>query len=129
MGNAYIEIYNAYLSQISELYKPIDNRFEYNDKKFNSNNNIRYIDITKWVIDKNENSLEKLVNVYEVLSNEDCNIALVFDRKINKTDVYFAVVNTNNDNNNDKVDSLTDRIIDAIKENFPVSTFSYNDLV
>ena len=126
LGEAAIEIYNAYLSQINELYKPIDNRIEYDNRLFNSNNNIRYINITKWVIDKNENSLEKLVNVYEVLSNEECNIALVFDRKINSTDVYLAIINTKNDNNNDVVDSYTERMLNALKGNFPGSTYTYN---
>ncbi|MBP3201125.1 MAG: DUF87 domain-containing protein [Lachnospiraceae bacterium] len=126
LGEAAIEIYNEYLSQINDLYKPIDNKIEYGDKSFNSNNNIRYINITKWVIDKNENSLEKLVNVYEVLSNSECNIALVFDRKINNTDVYLAIINTNNDNNNDIVDGYTERMLEALKGNFPGSTYIYN---
>ena len=126
LGAASIEIYNAYLSQISELYKPIDNRIEYGDKSFNSNNNIRYINITKWVIDKKENSLEKLVNVYEVLSNEECNIGLVFNRKVDRTEVYLVIINTNNDNNNDKVDGYTERILEAVKGNFPGSGYEYN---
>ena len=75
-----IEIFNAYLPQISELYTPIENSVEY-DGKFDVAHNIRYFNISKWVTDKKENSLEKLVNVYEVLSNENCNIALIFDRK------------------------------------------------
>lgn len=126
LGAASIEIYNAYLSQISELYKPIDNKIEFADKKFNSNNNIRYINITKWVTDKKENSLEKLVNVYEVLSNEECNIGLVFNRKVDRTEVYLAIVNINNDNNNDKVDGYTERILEAVKGNFPGSSYEYN---
>ena len=61
-----IEIYNAYLPRIDDLYLPLVNEIEYDDK-FRSNYNIRYFNITKWVSDKKENSLEKLVNVYEVL--------------------------------------------------------------
>ena len=71
----------AIVFPISEVYVPIDSKVEYGGE-FNSNFNIRYINITKWVTDKNENSLEKLVNVYEVLSNENCNIALIFNRKM-----------------------------------------------
>lgn len=125
LGNVSVEIYNAYLSQISDIYVPIDNNAEYGTK-FNSNFNIRYINVTKWVTDKSENSLEKLVNVYEVLSNENCNIALIFNRKINGTEVYLGVVNKENDSTNDKVETYADRIIDAIKGNFPGSICSYD---
>ena len=74
-----VEIYNAYLPKIKDVYIPIEKNAEYGEE-FNTSYNIRYFNITKWVTDKKENSLEKLVNVYEVLSNEQCNIALVFHR-------------------------------------------------
>ena len=93
MAASSIEILNAYLPQIKELYLPIDMSAEY-DRDFDVARNIRYINITKWVTDKNEKNLEKLVNVYAVLSNEDCNIALVFNRTREKTNVYL---NKNND--------------------------------
>ena len=125
IGNISVEIYNAYLSQISEVYVPIDSKVEYGGE-FNSNFNIRYINITKWVTDKNENSLEKLVNVYEVLSNENCNIALIFNRKMDKTEVYIGVVNRDNDKANNKVETYADRIADAIKGNFPGSKCQYD---
>lgn len=69
--------------------------------------------------DTKENNLEKLVNVYAVLADEDCNIALVFNRKKAGTDVYLAVVNTNNDTNNVNADIYKSRLIEAIKGNFP----------
>ena len=58
-----IEVFNAYLPQISALYAPLEK------DDFDSDYNIRYFNITKWVTDKKENSLEKLVNVYAVLSD------------------------------------------------------------
>lgn len=117
-----VEIYNAYLSQIKDIYLPIEKEVEY-DGSFRSSNNIRYINITKWVTDKKENSLEKLVNVYEVLSNDACNISLVFQRKVNKTNVYLAITNTDNDDNNVDVESYRRRLESAIKGNFPGSTW------
>ena len=113
-----VEIFNSYLSQIKQLYTPLDPTAEYG-RSFEENYNIRYYNITKWVIDKEENSLEKLVNVYAVLSNEDCNIALVFNRTKERTDVYLAVVNTLNRGNNYEIDSLAKRIESAIRGNFP----------
>lgn len=96
-----IEIYNAYLRQIKELYLPVEKDAEY-DRPLDTNRNIRFINITKWVTDKQESSIEKLVNVYAVLADEDCNIALVFHRTKIKTEVYLAVVNTENDSSNAK---------------------------
>ena len=115
-----VEIFNSYLSQIRQLYMPLDPTAEYG-RPFDPDFNIRYFNITKWVTDKEENSLEKLVNVYAVLSNEDCNIALVFNRTKEKTNVYLAVVNTLNRGDNYEIESLSNRIESAIRGNFPGS--------
>lgn len=114
-----VEIYNAYLPQIEKLYVPVAETAEYDGEQFDDGHNIRYFRITKWVTDKKENSLEKLINVYEVLSNEECNIALVFHRGVKGTEVYLAVTNTKNSKDNNDVNSYKNRIEDAIKGNFP----------
>lgn len=123
-----VEVYNAYLPQLKDLYLPIDNKTEFrledegvliDEGKFKSGYNIRYINITKWVTDKQENSLEKLVSVYEVLSTTPCNISLVFHRKQEETAVYLAVTNTENADSNADVDSYRKRLVSAIKGNFP----------
>lgn len=121
------EIYSAYLTQIKDLYKPVDANVEYG-KEFDSNHNIRYFNITKWVIDKNENSLEKLVNVYETLSKEKCNISLIFDRHKYETNVYLAVVDLDNGSDNEDVNRFKRRIIDSIKGNFPGSQLSQDEI-
>ena len=118
MAASSVEIFNAYLPQIKELYLPVQETAEY-PEKFNPDHNIRYFNITKWVQDKKENSLEKLVNVYAVLSNENCNIALVFNRTQKGTNVYLAVVNTDNADNNVNTNSYKNRLIEAIRGNFP----------
>lgn len=118
-----VEIYKAYLSQLKELYVPIERQVEYGTE-FDTARNIRFFNITKWVVDRNENSLEKLVNVYEVLSNEDCNISLVFHRTCEKTNVYLAVTNTRNANNNVASENFRIRLGDAIKGNFPGSEWA-----
>ena len=118
MAASSIEIYNAYLAQLRDLYLPINKDAEY-DTPFDAPHNIRYFNITKWVTDKNENNIEKLVNVYAVLSDEDCNIALVFNRTKENTNVYLAVVNTHNDDNNVSANIYKQRLIDAIRGNFP----------
>lgn len=118
MAASSVEIFNTYLPQIKDLYLPLNNEAEFG-KEFDDAHNIRYINITKWVTDKKENSLEKLVNVYAVLSNDDCNIALVFDRKQNTTNVYLAVVNNKNATSSTDVDNYKDQIVEAIRGNFP----------
>lgn len=118
MAASSVEIFNAYLPQIKDLYLPLNNEAEFG-KEFDDAHNLRYINITKWVTDKKENSLEKLVNVYAVVSNDDCNIALVFDRKQNTTNVYLAVVNNKNATSSTDVDNYKDQIVEAIRGNFP----------
>ncbi|WP_022759098.1 helicase HerA domain-containing protein [Butyrivibrio fibrisolvens] len=113
-----VEVFNAYLPQISKLYAPLEK------DNFNAAFNVRYFNITKWVTDKKENSLEKLVNVYAVLSEENCNIALVFHRTCEDTQVYIAITNTQNDNNNKSADTYDTRLKDAIRGNFPGTKFS-----
>lgn len=113
-----VEIYNAYLPQLHDLYVPVQKDAEY-EEIFSPAHNIRYFKITKWVTDKRENSLEKLVNVYEVLSNEECNIALIFHRGMNGTDTYLAVTNTKNAQDNQDISNYRTRILDAIRGNFP----------
>lgn len=119
-----VEIYKAYLAQLKELYVPIKREFEYGGMDFDTARNIRFFNITKWVVDKNENSLEKLVNVYEVLSNEDCNISLVFHRTCETTNVFLAVTNIKNANNNIVSENFRVRLGDAIKGNFPGSEWA-----
>lgn len=113
-----IEVFNAYLSQIKDLYTPVENNAEY-DRPFDADHNIRYFNITKWVVDNKENGIEKLVNVYATLSNEDCNIALVFNRTKQGTNVYIAVTNLQNADNNVDSELYKNRLIEGIRGNFP----------
>lgn len=113
-----VEIYNAYLPQIETLYSPVNEEIEF-DKPFDAEHNIRFFKINKWVVDAKENNLEKLINVYAVLSKEECNIALIFHRKMKKTDVYLAITNTKNADNNTDIDIFKNRLNAALKGNFP----------
>lgn len=116
-----VEIYNAYLPQIAELYIPVAVDEEL---PFDVEHNIRCLDINKWVNDSSERSLDKLVNVYEALSGESCNIALIFQRTREGTSVYLAVVNTRNDPDNVVADSLKVRLEGALRGNFPGTEWS-----
>lgn len=114
-----VEIYNAYLPQIAGMYVPVVADAEYDGAAFDARYNARFLNVTKWVSDPEENSLEKLVNVYEVLSSEECNIALVFHRGRRKTDVYLAVVDTTNSSSNVNAKDYARRLEGALRGNFP----------
>lgn len=120
LATAAVELHNAYLPQLRNVYAPIDPFIEY-PTGFNAGNNIRFMNITKWIVDPNEDSLEKLVNVYDVLSDEDCNIALAFHRTSASTEVFLAVVNSDNASDNIDADNFSKRISDALRGNFPGS--------
>ena len=115
-----VEIHNAYLPQIEQLYSPVDPAIEYSGK-FDPAHNIRFFEITKWVIDPNEDDLDKLISVYDVLSNEECNIALIFNRTKERSNVYLAVTDASNSNSNVSVDNYQRRLREAVKGNFPGS--------
>ncbi len=116
MGAIGIEVYQAYLEQLSSIYLPVDTMPE----AFDEDNRIRFFDITKWVTDSEEQSLDKLVNVYHVLSEEDCNIALIYHRTKNDCSISMGVVNTDESLSDPAIaDKYYSRVIGAIKGNFP----------
>ncbi len=117
MGAIGIEVFQAYLPQIQELYLP----YYDNKEKFSTYDRIRYFDVTKWVIDKEESSTDKLMNVYQVLSGAECNIALIFHKTVDKCAVIMAVSNTSDENDGAVANSFYDRLQNAIKGNFPGS--------
>ena len=123
-----VEIYNAYLGQIKDWYRPIDIRSELEGHEFKIKENIRYFNITKWVVDKKEQSLDKLVNVYEVLSKTNCNIALIFNRKKTTTNVYLAVANLDNESMDKNTEEYKNRLVGAIKGNFPGTEILDNNI-
>ncbi|WP_302578140.1 ATP-binding protein [Anaerobutyricum hallii] len=116
MGAIGIEVYQAYLDQLATIYSPVDVALE----NFDEDNRIRFFDITKWVTDAEEQSLDKLVNVYHVLSEEECNIALIYHRTKNQCQVTIGVVNTDERQSDPAiVDKYYSRMVGAIKGNFP----------
>ena len=116
MGAIGIDVYQAYLEQLSNIYLPVDVSLE----SFDEDNRIRFFDITKWVTDTEEQNLDKLVNVYHVLSEEECNIALIYHRTKEQCQITVGVVNTNERLSDPAIaDKYYLRIIGAMKGNFP----------
>lgn len=119
MAASSVEVFNSYMEQVKDVYLPEEFNAEYNEDALEKR--ICYFDITKWVSDKKENSLEKLVNVYQVLEDEDCNIALVFRRTTEKCFVYLGVLNSSEKSDPSIAKRFLTRIGEAIKGNFPGS--------
>lgn len=117
LGAYAIEAYEAYLPQLSELYRPMF--IGEADDERSLDNRIRYFEVTKWVTDPTEDNLDKLTNMYHVLSEENCNIALVFNRKVSGTTVYFAVVNNSEKDTPHIADMFGKRLESSLIGNFP----------
>ena len=118
LGAIGIEVYQAYLDQLKELYLPINTVSE----SFDADNRIRFFDITKWVTDSEEQSIDKLVNVYHVLSDEKCNIALIYHRTRDDCRITLGIVNTDEEASDPSIaDKYYLRVKGAIKGNFPGS--------
>lgn len=116
LGSLGIEVYKAYLPYAKDLYRP-----SYALKEsFKSENRITYFDITRWVRDKEEKNIDKLINVYQVLANEECNIALIYTRTNSSCKVTLAIVNTKeNESKPETVKHYKERVIKALEGNFP----------
>ena len=83
------------------------------------NNRIRYFEITKWVSDPTEDNVDKLTNMYQVLSEEDCNIALIYHRDKKRCKAYFAVVNNDYKDTPSIANAMEDRLVASVRGNFP----------
>lgn len=122
LGSIAVEVHQAYLEKIQELYTPLS-EFQ----SFDSDKRIAFFDITKWVFDTEENYIDKLVNVYHVLSRDKCNIALIFNRTVKKCQVRLAVMNSDEDQEMNKVENYIKCLISAVKGNFPGCEFSSDE--
>lgn len=116
LGAIQLEVTQAHLLRLSSFYRP--DVWETEDC---IENRIRFFDVTKWVVDSTEKDLDKLVNVYQVLSGEDCTIALIYTRKATGCTVTMAVKNRAPSDDPNIARSLNERFRSAFSGNFPGS--------
>lgn len=115
IGAIGVEVYRNYLQQIKEIYAPIEKEY-----LFDTGNRIRSFSIKRWVTDAEEQNLDKLINVYHVLSGEKCNIALCYQRSREHTDVSIVVANMDEEQSDPAIaDNFLARLKDALQGNFP----------
>lgn len=122
-GTLGVEVYHAYIPKIDDIYTPI----KITPKEFDVDKRIACFDITKWVLDAEENYLDKLVNVYQVLSDEECSIALIFDRNKSGCTVTMAIVNNCSEEDPNIASTFKNRLQEAVSGNFPGVVFSNNN--
>ena len=109
------EVFRSYLPQLNQLYVPVNCANSINSEQ----SRVLYFDITRWVIDSNENNIEKLSNVYQVLHGEQCNIALLYNRTHDACKVTLAVSSDATSYDPTIVVGLGARLRSAIAGNFP----------
>ena len=109
------EVTQTYLPLVSSSYWPVT----WPDENFSPENRIRFFDITKWTVDSNENNLDKLVNVYQTLSEERCSIALIYTRTTAGCTVTMAVENCGELDQPAVANGLSRRFRSAFYGNFP----------
>ena len=109
------EIFHAYLPHLRSAYEPLAvmNELRPNMRRILS------FDITKWVVDPTEDSIEKLCSVYQVLSGEACSIALIYERNQDTCHVRLAVSNNREVDDPSVVQSFGNRLRSALRGNFP----------
>ncbi len=117
LGTYSIEAYEAYLPLISSLYHPM--ALNRDNDEMAVNNRIRYFEITKWVSDPTEDNVDKLTNMYQALSEEDCNVALIYHRDKKRCKAYFAVVNNDYKDTPSIANAMEDRLVASVRGNFP----------
>lgn len=119
------EVFRAYLPQLQQLYVPVAGV----DGICADESRVLSFDVTRWVTDANENSIEKLSNVYQVLHGEKCNVALIFNRTKDKCRVTLAVSSENESFDPTIVRGYGARLRSAIAGNFPGSNCSATDTI
>lgn len=118
------EVFRTYLPMIHQLYLPLAGA----DGICSEPTRIFHFDITKWVTDAKEDNIEKLSNVYQVLSGEDCNIALIYTRTMRDCRVTMAISSDRDkDIEPSVVRGMATRLQSALSGNFPGSEYHIPD--
>ena len=120
-------IFHSYLPHVNSCYEPPKEDARAQDEEALSaeaDNRITWFDITKWVSEPQENSIEKLSNVYQSLCNEQCAAALIYRRHIETCQVTLAIANHSKEGAVTVVQGLNDRLRSALRGNFPGSEYT-----
>ena len=108
---------HSYVTQIQKDYTP-----NAEEETATEHNQILAFEITRWVMDPEEDAIEKLANYYQVFSKSNCNIALLFHRCADGCRVFMAIRTFDQDISVTK--AMFDRAKDSLRGNFPGVRYS-----
>lgn len=117
IGISMARVFKEYLPTVSETYQV---KKAIND--YSPDESVACFDITKLVIEKDDNVIDKLKNVYHLLAYSNNSIALIINRKHSGCRISLAVGIRNRDS--ESVKNLTKNVQDAFNGNFPGSECS-----
>lgn len=116
-----LKVTGSYLPQMASAYFPVSLESDANL--------VTSFDITKWVCDPKEKNIEKLANVYQVLADEACSIALMYHRTQDSCTVTMTIANHGKGSDEPgPLNKLEKRVRNAILGNFPGAEFYPKDM-
>lgn len=126
LGKIAYTLDKAYLSRLSTDYGVLcfDDKYNQNEAVCYENN-IRTLQVKRWVFDKAENPGECFKNVLSTFADGDHTIAMIVKRKMNTSEIYFVVKNEGQGRNEDSRNNLV-LLDNSLKGNFPGT---YTELV
>lgn len=122
LGKIAYTLDKAYLSRIDSDYEvqPFDERYNKDDEgcKVTYQANIRALEVTRWVYDKEEKIEDCFKNVMSVFAGSESSIALVLHRTPEGARTFFVTKNTGAGRNEDSKNDVG-LLNDALCGNFP----------
>lgn len=107
---------HSYLSRLSDEYHTIEMDNAILDSK---KDRIRLFEITRWVKDAEENSIDKLANFYQTFSKTSCGVSLIIHRTEEGCKFFFAVSNLLENAQPSTANSLVKMAKESLQGNFP----------
>lgn len=126
LGKIAYTLDKAYLPRLSTDYGVLcfDDKYNQNEAVCYENN-IRTLQVKRWVFDKAENPGECFKNVLSTFADGDHTIAMLVKRKVDASEIYFVVKNEGQGRNEDSRNNII-LLNNSLKGNFPGT---YTELV
>ncbi len=111
-----VAAFQLHLAHLGNLYSAVST-----DELQDPNDLIGYYDITRWVVEKEERDVDRLVNVFQAFAGEMISLALIFNRTTDNVSVHFAIRNLNPERQQPDCleNELLPRLKGVMKGNFP----------
>lgn len=113
-GQCLARVFKEYLPHISECYSVVDC-----PRTTSPTESVASFEVSKLVLEKNDKVLEKLKNVYQLLSGTGNSIAVIINRTFRECKMFIAIGTERDDS--ELVKNLATNVRDAFLGNFPGS--------